>query len=211
MLRTNLSTRPFYNERPVRLVLGVVALLVVAATAYNVVEAMALSRRHRELSAAIDRDTRRARDLRREATALEKSIAPAELAAVLAAAREANRLIDRRTFSWTALLNHVEETLPGDVMLVSITPTLGDNGMTVTMGVRGRSVAEIDRFMERLEETGAFSGLLSRDETADEDGTFRATLVGLYRAPGVETPAATAAPADTVAGEPASAGAGPAS
>ena len=32
MLRTNLSTRPFYNERAVQLALGALALLVLAVT-----------------------------------------------------------------------------------------------------------------------------------------------------------------------------------
>jgi hypothetical protein len=35
MLRTNLATRPFYNERAVRFVLGVVALIVLGVTAFN--------------------------------------------------------------------------------------------------------------------------------------------------------------------------------
>ena len=33
MLRTNLSTRPFYNERAVHVALGLVALVVLALTA----------------------------------------------------------------------------------------------------------------------------------------------------------------------------------
>ena len=186
MLRTNLSTRPFYNEHLVRVVLTLAAVAAVAATAFNLAEAIDLSRRRAELVERIGRDDQRARQLQREAAAVRSSIAPEELEAVVLAAREANGLIDRRTFSWTALLNHVEETLPADVMLLSISPTIASDGVTLAMVVRGRSVGEIDRFMDRLEETGAFSGVLSRDEAVDEDGSFRATLVGVYRAPGAE-------------------------
>ena len=37
MLRTNLSTRPFYNERAVQLLLALAALLVVVLTAFNAI------------------------------------------------------------------------------------------------------------------------------------------------------------------------------
>jgi type IV pilus assembly protein PilN len=201
MLRTNLSTRPFYNERIVRVVLTLAAIAAVTATAFNLAEAIELSRRRGELVERIGRDDQRARQLQREAATVRSSIAPEELEAVVQAAREANGLIDRRTFSWTALLNHVEETLPADVMLLSISPTIAADGVTLAMVVRGRSVGEIDHFMDRLEETGAFSGVLSRDEAVDEDGTFRATLVGVYRALGAEAAGTSSAGAGTAPGE----------
>ena len=43
MLRTNLATRPFYNERLAHIVLGVGFALVVALTAYNVTRIIGLS------------------------------------------------------------------------------------------------------------------------------------------------------------------------
>ena len=49
MLRTNLSTRPFYNERIVQIVLGAAALLILGLTAFNVVELRSLRGRHAEL------------------------------------------------------------------------------------------------------------------------------------------------------------------
>ena len=46
-------------------------------------------------------------------------------------AREANRLIDQRTFSWTEFFNHIEETLPPDVMLTSVRPIFNDGVTTI--------------------------------------------------------------------------------
>ena len=51
MLRTNLSTRPFYNVRAVRALIGVLAALVGLATAYNVVQLARLTSQQRSLSA----------------------------------------------------------------------------------------------------------------------------------------------------------------
>ena len=49
MLRTNLATRPFYNEGAVRLVLLGLGLVVVAATLFNVARVIQLSRRDTQL------------------------------------------------------------------------------------------------------------------------------------------------------------------
>ena len=50
-LRTNLATRPFYNERAVHAGILAVTLLVVAATAFNGWQLVSLTRRDRSLGA----------------------------------------------------------------------------------------------------------------------------------------------------------------
>ena len=50
MIRANLSTRPFYNERAVQLWLLVLALIVVAATVFNVGRVIRYSRTDTELA-----------------------------------------------------------------------------------------------------------------------------------------------------------------
>ena len=131
-------------------------------------------------AAAVGRETaltrrvearRRARATPQRGDRLRASVRQDELDTVLAAAREANGLIDRRTFSWTALFNYLEATLPAGVMLTSVQPRVKDGGFTVSLGVLGRPVDDIDEFLGRLEDTGAFSELLSRDETPEEERT----------------------------------------
>ena len=56
VLRTNLSTRPFYNERAVHLLLALAAVVVLALTAFNAIRIIALSRQNTELSSLINRD-----------------------------------------------------------------------------------------------------------------------------------------------------------
>ena len=117
MLRTNLSTRPFYNERAVHLVLGLVALVVVGLTVVNLVSVVRLSRQNTVLGATMREDRSTAEELTRKARQTRQEINQEELKVIVAAAREANALIDGRTFSWTALFNQLESTLPPDVML----------------------------------------------------------------------------------------------
>ena len=108
--------------------LGLVALLVLALTIVNIVEVVRLSRQNTALSARMRDDRSTASDLGRKARETRQGINQDELKVVAAAAREANALIDGRTFSWTALFNQLESTLPPEVMLASIRPSIDENG-----------------------------------------------------------------------------------
>jgi hypothetical protein len=67
MLRGNLSTRPFYNERLVGLALLAVGVIAIALTAFNAWRLLALSSEHRQLAQHIARDRQEAAAARTEA------------------------------------------------------------------------------------------------------------------------------------------------
>jgi len=181
MLRTNLSTRPFYNERAVHALLALAAVIVVALAVFNTSRVISLSRRHTELNARAQTAETRAGELRAAALGIRRGLDTKELAAVAAAAREANAIIDRRLFSWTELFNRFETTLPDDVRITSVRPKIDRDGtVTVTLGVVGRRVEDIERFMGNLEATGSFADMLTREENAMEEGTLVAVVEGRY-------------------------------
>ncbi|MBK5296388.1 MAG: hypothetical protein JJE40_04455 [Vicinamibacteria bacterium] len=193
-LRTNLATRPFYNERAVQAAIVAVALLVVAATFVNVWQLVSLTRRDRALGAETAAADARARTLRQQTAQARSGLDGERLTAVAAAVREANAVIDGRTFSWTALFNWLETTLPPDVRIASITPRVGVDGRFVlAVAVEGESVEAIDTFLSALEATGRFDDLLVRQERETDDGTIKATAEGFYLAmPGPTSSAAGA-------------------
>lgn len=180
MLRTNLSTRPFYNERAVHAVAAVVAVGVLAITAWQAARVIRLSAYKTELTTAIARDKSEAERLDREAGDIRRGLDRAELAVVAAAAKEANGLIEQRTFSWTRLFNQLEATLPEDVMLTSITPDFNDGVTHVNMEIQGRGGDVIDGFWERLEKTGAFHDIEWTGLTVTEDGLHRLQMSAVY-------------------------------
>jgi len=181
MLRTNLSTRPFYNERGVDLVLGAIAVLVVAFAVFNVVEFVRLSGREARLRAEVSAAETRTAKLGDETSRLRRSINRAELKAVTSEADSANALIDRRVFSWSGLFSQLETTLPADVRIVSVTPRLDAGGrLTVALAVVGRRPEDIDAFVERLGKSGAFADVLSRQESVSQDGLLEVELEGRY-------------------------------
>ena len=194
VLRTNLSTRPFYNERAVQLLLALAALLVVILTAFNAIRIFSLSRQNTELSSLVNRDRQEAQRLTREAQRIRAGINVEELQATADAAGVANALIDQRTFSWTEFFNRIEETLPPDVMLTAVQPSFGREATTIQMSVLGRRIEDIDEFMEKLEATGAFHDVLPTQEDTTDEGLHRLMVRSTYtgtvsEAPEAATPA----------------------
>lgn len=180
MLRTNLATRPFYNERAVHLALALAALLVLALTGWNIYRIVTLSQHNTELSARIGRDEAEAERLTASAADVRKTINRDELETVVAAAREANALIDQRTFSWTEFFNHIEATLPPDVMLTAVRPEVREGQTHVQMVVLARRAEDVTEFIEKLEATGAFEHVLATLQTMTDQGLYRVTLQSIY-------------------------------
>ena len=192
MIRTNLSTRPFYNARLVTGGLTVLALIVVAATAFNLSRAMIYAGTNTELVTQASQDESTARDLIATATKLRETVDPRQIEAASAEAREANALIDRRTLSWTELFNQFEATLPAEARITAVRPTIGrDRTITVVVAVAARSVDDVDQFMQRLDATGVFLDVRSTREQTTEQGQIASTLEMIYK-PVADAPPAPA-------------------
>ncbi len=194
MLRTNLSTRPFYNVRLVRLAIAILAVVVVVFTAFNVARVVVLTNTNSDAARRIDDAEHKAKTLREDAARVRAQIDRRELQVVAFAAREANQLIDQRTFSWTDLFNRFESTLPSDVRIVSVHPSVERDGtMSLTISVVARKAEDLDLFIENLEGTGAFHSVLSRSEATRDDGMLESVVEGRYAPPPPEAAPAPAA------------------
>ena len=181
MLRNNLSTRPFYNERGVRTGLAALAALAIGLTLFNAYEIIRLQGQSRDARQMIAQNNAQAIQMRDKAQVIRRSIDKEKLAIVQAAAGEANALIDRRTFSWTELLNEFQATLPADVRIAGVTPQSDKEGRRlVQISVFSKRIEDLEEFMAALEKTGAFSGVLSRNDQPDEDGTLRSDVQAYY-------------------------------
>jgi Tfp pilus assembly protein PilN len=181
VIRTNLSTRPFYNERAVHLWLLIVALIVAGATVLNVTTGLRYRQGDNASARQADADEARTVELRQQIVKLRGSLDPRQIDTASAAARQANELIDRRTFSWTDLLNRLETTLPDEAHIVAVRPKLDrDNGIVLTLNVVARDVDDVNQFMENLEETGAFKNPRPTTERFNEQGLFESIIEANY-------------------------------
>jgi hypothetical protein len=191
MLRTNLSTRPFYNDRAVRMVLLVALTAIAALTAFNLLEVMRLNARGSESAMRVAEAERQTSEYRQQAQQIRASLKSDEMAAVQNAAREANILIDRRVFSWTDLFNQFEQTLPADVRIAAVAPQVDNVGrLLISVTVLSRTPEDLNVFMDELENSGRFRDVLNRQDTQADEGLTRSIVQGYY-----QPPTATVAPA----------------
>ena len=207
MLRGNLSTRPFYNERLVTLVILLVAVVAAALTVYNATRLVALSKQRGELNAAIDSNRSQSLRIRTEAERLQKSVDRSTLNVLAASTREANTIIDARTFSWTSLFGHLEKTLPYDVKLAAVSPRIEKGVLRVEMIIIAKQLDDVATFIEDLNKSNAFLDPVPAVHNQNEDGTYSARIEATYfsprdakfaaAAPGVEAPKSAAPPRST--------------
>jgi Tfp pilus assembly protein PilN len=182
MIRSNLATRPFYNERAVRVGLIALAILIALATIVNVALMLRYSRSDTELARQAANDEARADELRAEAARLRSTVDAQQIELASLEAQQANALIDRRTFSWTGLWNQLEATLPPNVRVTSFRPgTDARRGTVVTITTIARGVDDVEQFIDKLEGTGAFADVLTPDERINEEGQVETTLEAIYR------------------------------
>jgi len=196
MLRTNLSTRPFYNMRAVQVTLAGLAILVIAMTLFNAFELIRQGARQREFGAREVEAQAEAARLRNDAARIRAQINPKELEVVAASAREANSIIDLRAFSWTQLLSQFETTLPEGVRLKAISPRIEKDGSVVIgVGVEARRGADVEMFLDALEMTGSFKNPLATEEQMNREGLIDAIVEAVYVQPARPAAAQTTAPA----------------
>ena len=128
--------------------------------------------------------------LRQSHDRLRASVDPRQVDFAAADARQANDLIDRRTFSWTELFNRFESTLPDDVRIASVKPRVDrDRGIVLTINVSAKAVDDVGAFIKNLEDTSAFLNIRPVEERNDETGLLISTLEAVYL-PSVGKPAA---------------------
>jgi len=181
VIRTNLSTRPFYNERLVHSWLIAIAVLVAAAGAFNISRVIRYSRSDTRLATQASHDESRAADLHQQAARLRASVDPRQVEFASADARQANDLIDRRTFSWTELFNRFETALPDDVRIAGVRPRVDRQlGILLTINVSAKGVDDVNTFIENLEATGAFESVRPAEEHLEESGMLQSILEAVY-------------------------------
>lgn len=169
-LQLNLATAPQENHRPFFLgavltgTLGMLVLVLLAQATYKSWRASRLLRADiARLENQIQQDRRHQQQL---ATYFRSPAAQNvfERSAFL------NSLIDERSFPWTKIFTDLEQTLPPGVRVVSIAPKLVNGRAEVTLEVGADSDESKIKFLEAMERSSVFSGMVVNDEKRVEQG-----------------------------------------
>jgi hypothetical protein len=197
MLKGNLSTRPFYNEKMVSLGVGLVLLVALGLTMFNTLQLMSLLRERRVLNAHIARDRGEATRITAQADAIRRTVDQPRLQLLASSTREANALIDQRTFSWTEFFGLVEKALPRDVRLMGVSPRVEKGEFKIGMRVSTRTPDNLKEFTDALANTGAFYDVVLAETQRSDDDTDTLTLVAGYLPPAGASPGRKGGPASS--------------
>jgi Tfp pilus assembly protein PilN len=163
-LHLNLATAPPPNKRPflagaaVVGTIGLLALVLLANAAYRSWQAS------RQLHADIARwqeEIRRGEQRQAELQAYFHSPAAKQ---ILDRSAFLNSLIDERSFPWTKVFADLEQTIPPGVRVVNISPRLIEGRAEVTLQVGATTDESKIAFLEAIEKSKAFSGMVVNDE-----------------------------------------------
>jgi Tfp pilus assembly protein PilN len=170
-LRLNLATAPQANNRP--FVAGAVAIGLLALLALGLLSHAAYDswRSSRELRADTGRWETEIKADREEQQRLADYFRTAQAQQVLDRSAFLNSLIDERSFPWTKIFMDLEETLPPGVRVVSISPRLINGRAEVTLEVGAMTDEGKIQFLEAMEKSKVFSGMVVKDERRDDQPT----------------------------------------
>jgi type IV pilus assembly protein PilN len=181
----NLSTRPFPAYRLVNIALAIILIVLVVLSVWQTTGFLRYSRlarviRATEIEARIEDET-----LGKKAAELASPLDRPESAAKLNEIGFLNRLIARKSLSWTRLLADLERMVPDNAHLVSIAPSFGTTGgVTLQIELQGKSLGDVTEFINRLEKSPVFQNIsLSTEQrrvtTAASDVDIRLAVVYL--------------------------------
>ena len=171
-LDINLATQPYEDARQFwtrwGTALTVVSILTLALLAVTVMGWFAARRDHAKIAqlqaeiAQRDRTRQQAEDFLNQ----PKNRTTRDQSQFL------NELIERKSFSWTRVLEDLEKVMPARVHLVSINPELDeDNQLSLKMSVAGDSRDRAIELARRMEDSRRFSKTYIETETSGPPST----------------------------------------
>lgn len=168
----NLSTRPFPAYRVANAALGALLAVLIGVSVWQAYAFLRVSSAAGEIRSQEEQARVENEALAGRLRELESTLDRPEAAAQLAEIEYLNGLIARKSFSWTRVFAVLEDILPQSVHLTSIRPEISENGQTVLYAeVRGRSAADLGKFIQLLEASPMFgTPTVSVEQRKDDAG-----------------------------------------
>jgi Tfp pilus assembly protein PilN len=170
VLQINLSSRPFVNHTLYHVgyvLIGLAGLLLMAHSAFwffsNHGDVRLMEQEIAALRTEVDGNIREARSLAQEIEAIQRNRRFREVCTFV------DSRIRQRRFSWIRMLNLLQEAIPPDVKIESITPRVQQDSVRITLACLARKEEAVNEFIENLEGIGDFDRVLITSE--DREGS----------------------------------------
>ncbi len=188
-IHLNLASRPYRDYRPVYLVAGIAGLITAILMVYNMQTAwryLVETKQTRAQIATIEEDTA---NEKATAKALDAQLAKIDVRTLDSQARYINLQIRERAFSWSALMERLENVLPGDVRLLELNPTVEETGeVSLILSCATRKPDGMIVLIDRLFADPKFRNAFPSSIRTEQDGTksFSVQVTYLPDAPEVK-------------------------
>jgi Tfp pilus assembly protein PilN len=183
----NLSTRPFKPYRAANFGLLVLLLALIAVSAGQVLSYQQYSSLA-DVSRQVEQEVRMSNDeLTTEVQKLNAKMASGNATAKLSEVELLNRLLVRKSFSWTTVFANLERVMPDDVRLLSLAPFVDEKGQIgLSMAIRGRTLSDATAFLRTLEDSDIFTDVslaIQEKKDLNPSGEVQFTLTAYYTPP----------------------------
>ncbi|RLE24126.1 MAG: hypothetical protein DRJ65_10535 [Acidobacteria bacterium] len=170
MIVANLASKPRLNTRPVWVLTGAAVFIGLVLTAVNI--RLFLSSNQTLEEQIVHRNMLQ---IQRDALAEEFSMHAGVLQGVPwnnlgARINLVNEVLEEHRFSWSDLLEQLAEVLPWQVRIVSVAPSLGEDGVSLTLVAVSKDRAGFLDLLDRMVADPNFSDPRPSRETWPEGG-----------------------------------------
>jgi len=168
----NFARRPFRDYRPVHATILAAGAFGLLLFVLNVRDFYAFRRSTAGRVQEIQRATHSATLADTLAEREQARLVAFPLQSLQSESQQINALVQERKFSWTTLLGHLENVLPGEVFLTRLAPKIDPDGTAaIDLDCVGKSPDSIVRTIAALEKSSYFSGAVPHSETDPEKGS----------------------------------------
>ena len=169
IIRNNLASVPLRNYS--LYFLGCISLVVLGVlfTIWNVTAYTAALAETGNLQERISQQGERRDQLQQQASGLQQKINRIKTPEFVKKTEFINNAIKRRIFSWTTLLDQLEGSLPEEVKMVSVSPSITNQKVSLDVEVAGKSLSDVTKLILTLENSPSFSDVSFRGESEGPD------------------------------------------
>ncbi|HZI93640.1 MAG TPA: hypothetical protein VFE84_05325 [Patescibacteria group bacterium] len=164
----NLAHRPFRNNSIYYGVFITCAVLLTAASGYNVYDFVRTGGELARLNAEYTDRQQKYLELREEVEKMKKDVGSLDLTTLNAKSAFANGLILSRLFSWSTLFDRIEDLIPPNVRIRSIRPAISNKGIEIQIDGMARVPGDLYEFEQGLVNSNYFTAVYPVSENSKE-------------------------------------------
>jgi hypothetical protein len=170
-LHLNLASRPYRDYRPLYAVVVGLSLLIAFLALKNIETYYEYTRETKNTRARIAKLEDDAAQEQRRAQIVASQIARIDVAALRTQTSFVNAKLAERTFSWSELLDRLEDVTADDVRITSITPRFDTAGnVRLVLQCDAKSSDGMIEMLNRFNANPQFADPFPDGEAADENG-----------------------------------------